>query len=92
MANTRLWRIGLGLYRSVLRLIVRRPWLLPDLIGLAWSNRARGWYRRLPFLPIPPRSYLRWRMETAYGDPDAEPTPSEVARYLSWASRMRRRR
>ncbi len=73
------------------RLILRRPWMLPDLILLAWVTRARDWYRRPPFLPLPPDSYLRWRMETAYGDGDAEPTVSEVARYLSWARRMRRR-
>jgi hypothetical protein len=26
-----------------------------------------GWYRRLPFLPLPPRPYLAWRLQTAYG-------------------------
>ncbi len=25
------------------------------------------WYRRPPFLPIPPRDYLQWRLHTAYG-------------------------
>jgi hypothetical protein len=28
-------------------------------------------------------------METAYGDPDARPTPDELERYLVWTSRMR---
>jgi hypothetical protein len=25
------------------------------------------WYRRFPFLPVPPRPYLAWRFQTAYG-------------------------
>ena len=73
-----------------MRLLIGRPWLLPYAVGLAWATRARGWYRRPPFLPLPPISYLRWRMETAYGDEDAEPSLDEVERYLRWASRMRR--
>ena len=25
------------------------------------------WFRHAPFLPVPPRDYLRWRLQTAYG-------------------------
>ena len=57
---------------------------------MAWVFRRRRWYRTFPFLPLPPRSYLRWRMETAYGDPDAVPPPRELERYLRWAAKMRR--
>lgn len=68
---------------------VRRPRLIPYLLGAAWAFRARGWYGRPPFLPLPPRSYLRWRLDTAYGDPEAEPSIDEVERYLVWTARMR---
>jgi hypothetical protein len=27
----------------------------------------RDWYRRPPFLPLPPKDYVRWRWHTAYG-------------------------
>jgi hypothetical protein len=33
--------------------------------------------------------YVRWRMQTAYGDPDALPTPEEVVRYARWVGRQR---
>src|SRR3989449_5514430 len=46
--------------RLTLRAIVN-PRLALDLARLAWSFRARDWYRRPPFLPLPPRDYLRWR-------------------------------
>ena len=68
---------------------IRRPRLIPYLLRAGWAFRARAWYRHPPFLPIPPRSYMAWRMETAFGDPDALPTPEELERYLVWTARMR---
>jgi hypothetical protein len=32
---------------------------------------------------------VRWRLETAYGDPDARPSLDEMERYLVWTARMR---
>jgi hypothetical protein len=68
---------------------LRRPWILPNLLGTAWATRARHWYARPPFLPLPPASYVKWRMETAYGDGGAAPTADEMERYLAWSARMR---
>jgi hypothetical protein len=79
-----------SLYRNLVGLVFRRPRTLPRLLRAAWVFRSRGWYSRFPFLPLPSRAYLRWRMETAYGDPDHEPTADEVLRYLRWAADMRR--
>ena len=78
------------LYLSLAGLAFRRPRALPDLLRAAWAFRSRGWYRSPPFLPLPPRSYLRWRLDTAYGDPEATPSPDEVERYLAWGTAMRR--
>lgn len=78
-------------YLRILATVVRRPRRVVDLVSAAWAFRARGWYRRFPFLPLPPRDYLRWRMETAYGDPDAFPPADDLARYLRWARKMRAR-
>lgn len=69
---------------------LRRPRIVPCLLRAAWAFRARNWYRRPPFLPLPPRSYLRWRLETAYGNPDAVPTLDEMERYLVWTAHMRK--
>jgi len=59
------------------------PRLALDLVRLAWSFRARGWYRHPPFLPLPPREYLRWRMFTAYGD-EAVPPVDDVVNFARW--------
>jgi len=80
----------MSLYLSMLGLAVRRPRAIPHLLRAAWVFRARGWPRRFPFLPPPPRSYLAWRLDTAYGDPDHRPTDDELIRYLAWTEEMRR--
>ena len=64
-----------------------RPWLAVDLLRVAWRFRARHWWRKAPFLPLPEREYLRWRMHTAYGDHDAVPPADDVVRYARWAGR-----
>ena len=60
------------------------PRLAVDLLRLAWSFRARNWFRRAPFLPVPPREYMRWRMLTAYGDEEAIPPVEDVVRFARW--------
>jgi hypothetical protein len=35
-------------------------------------------------LPIPDRTYLRWRMYTAYADEDAVPPVDDVIRFARW--------
>jgi len=67
-----------------------RPRLLALLARNAWRFRARGWWRRWPFLPLPPAEYLDWRLHTAYGDEGAGPEPEELERYLRWSLRMQR--
>jgi hypothetical protein len=44
-----------------------------------------GWWRRPPFLPTPDPGYLRFRLQTAYGDAGVEPpTPDDLVTYLRW--------
>jgi hypothetical protein len=62
-----------------------RPALAAQLLRVAWRFRSRHWWRRAPFLPLPDREYLRWRMHTAYGDHDAVPPAADVIRYARWS-------
>ena len=57
------------------------------LLRVAWRFRRRGWWRRPPFIPLPSRDYVRWRMLTAYGDEDHVPPAGDVVRYARWAVR-----
>lgn len=74
--------IGLGLCLALRALF--NPRLALDLWRMVWSFRRRGWYRTPPFLPVPPREYLRWRMYTAYGDEAAIPPVEDVVRFARW--------
>lgn len=75
----------------LMRLLTRslvRPRLWPLLVRAAWRFRGRDWHRRPPFLPIPPPSYVRWRLHTAYGDAGRAPRLEELERFLRWAESM----
>jgi hypothetical protein len=64
--------------------VLRHPTLwftaLRQLVVLA----RRGWWRTAPFVPVPDRAYLRFRLQTAYGDPTRAPEPDDVVTYLHW--------
>lgn len=69
---------------------VLSPRLAVDLLLMVWAFRARRWYRRAPFLPVPPREYIRWRMHTAYGDEQAVPPLEDVVRFTRWRREVMR--
>jgi len=74
-------------WRLVARLSVSallRPRLALDLVATAWAFRRRRWWARPPFLPLPDRKYLRWRMYTAYADEEAVPPAEDVVRFATW--------
>lgn len=81
----------MGWPNLALRLALRslqRPSTGVALLRVAWRFRRRAWYRRFPFLPLPAREYVRWRIHTAYGDSDGMvPTADEMIRYARWAVR-----
>ncbi len=60
------------------------PRLAMDLVRTAWAFRRRRWWARAPFLPLPDRTYLRWRMYTAYADENAVPPAEDVMRFARW--------
>jgi hypothetical protein len=60
------------------------PRLAIDLVRTGWVFRRRDWWRHAPFLPLPDRTYLRWRMYTAYGDEGAVPPLLDVIRFAQW--------
>lgn len=60
------------------------PRLAVDLLRTAWAFRRRRWWARSPFLPLPDRTYLRWRMYTAYADENAVPPAEDVMRFARW--------
>jgi hypothetical protein len=78
----------LGLALRLLPHALVSPRLAYALVVTAWRFRRLRWWARFPFLPLPARDYLRWRMHTVYGDHDAVPPVEDVIRYARWAVRF----
>jgi hypothetical protein len=60
------------------------PRLGLDLLRTLWAFRRRRWWAQAPYLPLPDREYLRWRMYTAYADENAVPPLDDVVRFARW--------
>jgi hypothetical protein len=64
--------------------------VLGELVRICWIFRNRRWYAHPPFLPIPPKDYLRWRLETAYGDKSFSNLRwQDIVAYARWHRAMR---
>jgi hypothetical protein len=70
--------------------VVARPRLWPVAGGQLVRLAARGWWRRWPPVPAPDPGYLRFRLQTQYGDPEREPEPADLVAYLDWCRVFRR--
>lgn len=76
---------AMGSVPAVLAAIAARPRLWPVALGTARSLISRSWWRRRPFLPIPDRQWLRFRIVTAYGgDGTAAISADDVIAFLEW--------
>ncbi len=70
--------------------IAARPGLWPVAMVQLFRLAPSGWWRRPPFLPLPDPAYLRFRLETAYGDPACVPDAHDLVSYLTWCRRWGR--
>ena len=70
---------------SAVAAVIRRPALWVTALRQVRTLARPGWWRRPPFLPLPDRDYLRFRLLTAYGgDGTAAPTDHDLITYLEW--------
>lgn len=71
--------------------IAVRPSLWSTAVRQVFVLAPDGWWRRPPFLPLPDRDYLAFRLQTQYGgDGTTPPVASDVVHYLRWCRRVRR--
>jgi hypothetical protein len=64
--------------------VARHPSLWPTAVGQLRRMTPPRWWRRPPFLPVPDRAYLEFRLHTMYGDERAAPDADDVVAYLRW--------
>jgi hypothetical protein len=64
--------------------VLRHPSLWGTALAQLWRITPRDWWRRPPYLPLPDRAYLGFRLHTMYGDDRRVPEPEDVVAYLRW--------
>ena len=65
--------------------IARRPDLWLTAVAAGASVTPRSWWRRPPYLPLPDRRWMQFRLETAYGGDGRGPVrPQDLVNYLEW--------
>lgn len=74
---------------SVLRELLRRPGLWLEAVRTWAAFTPRKWWAQRPFLPLPTRAYIRWRLQTAYGSSTVRPSGSDVIEFLEWRREQR---
>ena len=74
---------------SLLRGLVSRPGLWPEALRAWVAFTPRTWWAQRPFLPLPRRAYLRWRIQTAYGSTNTRPEVTDLVEFLEWRREQR---
>ena len=69
---------------QIFRAVAMHPNLWPTALRQIVRAVPARWWRRPPFLPVPSAAYVRYRLETAYGERSGAPDPDDVVRYLEW--------
>ena len=88
-APTRPRAFGLRSIGTVAVTLARRPSLWPEAVRSARSLAPRGWWRRPPFLPVPDRRWLHFRLVTAYGGDGSTPIEADdLVTWLEWRRRF----
>ena len=72
--------------------LVAHPKLWPSGVAAGLELVPRQWWRRRPYLPVPSSEWLGFRMETAYGSPDALPPADDILAFVAFAHEQRQLR
>lgn len=68
----------------IIAAILYSPSLWPTALRVARRLLPVRWWSTRPYLPVPSRAYLRFRLETYYGSETAHFAPEDVLKYLRW--------
>jgi hypothetical protein len=78
-------------FLPILGAVIVRPSIWITALAQAYRLVPRGWWRSSPFLPVPSRDYMEFRLVTQYGGGHGAPRGSirseDVVAYLRWCRR-----
>ena len=64
--------------------VLCRPSLWITALTQLYRLTPRRWWARAPFLPVPTREYIRFRVLTQYGERGHTLEVADVLSYLCW--------
>ena len=70
---------------EVAGLLVVRPELWFTAFRQLFSLAESGWWKRLPFLPLPNQELIEFRSKTQYGSLETEIEADDVLAWLVWS-------
>ena len=80
---------------SLVVAVLRHPSLWVTAVSQVFRLAPRGWWRRPPFLPLPPTDYMEFRLVTQYGGSflvsGGRVDSADVVDYLTWCRNWNRR-
>ena len=65
--------------------VLVRPSLWPTALVIVAGLVPRRWWARRPWLPVPDRGWVEFRMVTAFGPEAPAPSVRDTVGYLRWA-------
>jgi hypothetical protein len=80
--------VTFGAAVKVASAVVARPSLWGTALRMWARTTPRDWWRRRPFLPLPPADYVHFRLVTQYGAANAPVVAEDVLNYLTWCKRQ----
>lgn len=69
--------------------VLARPRLWGPALAQARLLVPNRWWASAPFLPLPDRRWLAFRMTTAYGSPGLQVDADDLATWLEWTGTVR---
>jgi hypothetical protein len=69
---------------TIVAAVARHPSLWATAVRQATRLVPSRWWTRRPYLPVPSRAYIGFRIVTQYGDISHHPEPEDVLNYLRW--------
>jgi hypothetical protein len=68
----------------IIAAVVVHPTLWPTAVRQAARLVPNRWWTRAPFLPVPSKAYIEFRLLTQYGETSHRPQSHDVVNYLRW--------
>ena len=69
---------------GVIAVVAVHPRLWPTAARQGWRLVPNHWWSHAPYLPVPSRSYLQFRLLTQYGETSHRTAADDVLNYLRW--------